>query len=185
MIVADRGFGNQRFIEICEDVGFEYLIRVTPNLKIVHENETGIMEAIFHEDGVYPVLATTWNKAITVCRCSNEKGAWYILSSIKNIDCKNAGEFYAKSFKIEKCFQDLKSSGFNIESTKIRKYSNFKRLLAMVMAARVLLVMLGHMITVKIPSFLKNSAFMANVILAYFQSEERLIPYLQKENCEH
>jgi len=106
-----------------------------------------------------------------------------LITNIAGIDHLEAANIYAKRFKIEKCFQDLKSSGFNIERTKIRKYSNFKRLLAIIMVAHVLLVMLGYMIATKIPSFLKNSALMAGVILAYFLSEKKLALYFQKDNC--
>ena len=89
---------------------------------------------------------------------------------------------YKDRFKIEKCFQDLKSSGFNIEKSKIRKYANYKKLLAIIMVAHVLLVMIGHLIVVKLPQFLKNSALMADAILASLLSEERLVSYLQKSN---
>ena len=52
----------------------------------------------------------------------------------------------------------------------------------MVMVSHVLLVMLGHTILHKIPTFLKNSTLMASVILAFFQSDERLLPYFQRKN---
>ncbi len=42
----------------------------------------------------------------------------------------NGKEIYEKRFKIEKLFQDNKSSGFNIEANKIKKYDRFKRMLS-------------------------------------------------------
>ena len=62
------------------------------------------------------------------------------------------------------------------------KYSNYKRLLAMVMVAHALLVLLGHLIVATLPQFLKNSAGMADVILAYFQLEKRHAVYFQKNS---
>jgi hypothetical protein len=50
------------------------------------------------------------------------------------------------------------------------------------MVAHCLLVLLGHIIIVKMPKFLKNSALMASVVLAYFLSEKKLHPYLQKDS---
>ena len=44
LIVADRGFGNQRFTKLCLDNGFDYLIRVKGNLltKFTDKNESKI-----------------------------------------------------------------------------------------------------------------------------------------------
>jgi hypothetical protein len=174
VIVADRGFGNERFLNACEDAGFEYLIRATPNLKVQYKEQEGIMEHICVDDGTYEVRVVNWKKNMMFYKASNEKGSWYLFSNIKDMCHKKASDIYRDRFKIEKCFQDLKSSGFNIEKSKIRKYSNYKKLLAIVMVAHVLLVMLGHVIVVKLPFFLKNSALMADAILAFFLSDERL-----------
>jgi hypothetical protein len=182
VIVADRGFCNERFLGLCEENEFDYIIRATPNLKIKHRTKQGLMDEICLNDGAYESDILHWKKSLTISKCSNEKGSWYLLSNLKCQDHKEVGDIYKHRFKIEKCFQDLKSSGFNIEKTKIRKYSKYKRLLAIIMVAHVLLVLLGHVIAVKLPSFLKNSALMADVILAYFLSEERLVPYLQASN---
>ena len=182
VIVADRGFGNQRFIELCEKTGFEYLIRGIPNLKIKYNNSKDILEKICDKNKIYEVEILKWCKTINVYRSSNEKGVWFLFSNIKHTKYKDAASKYADRFKIEKCFQDLKSSGFNLEKTKIRKYSNYKRLLAIKMVAHCLLVLLGHIITLKMHKFLKNSALMASVVLACFLSEKKLQPYLQKDS---
>lgn len=182
VIVADRGFGNDRFLDVCRDTGFEYMLRATPNLKIKYKGKVGIMEAICTRDGVYEAEMIHWKKTITIYKCSDEKGEWYLFSNIKDVEVKKACEVYKSRFKIEKCFQDLKSSGFNMEQSKIRKYSKYKKLLAIAMVAHSLLVMLGHVIVVKLPYFLKNSALMADAILAYFLSEERLMHYLKRNN---
>ena len=34
VLLADRGFGNDRFITLCQEAGFDYIIRLEPNLKI-------------------------------------------------------------------------------------------------------------------------------------------------------
>ena len=102
------------------------------------------------------------------------------MSNIKELSDKKAQSIYEKRFKIEKCFQDLKSSGFDMEKSKIRKYSNYKKLLAICMVSHSLLVLLGHLIVVKMPHFLKNSVGMADVILAYFLLEERHKNYFQE-----
>jgi hypothetical protein len=182
VIVADRGFGNERFLNILEENGFEYLMRTSSKKRVLNGDCEGLMESVCVEDKHYNILIKKWSKNIDVYKHSNAKGSWYLISNIKGLVHKGSEEIYKNRFKIEKCFQDLKSSGFNIEQSKIRKYANYKRLLAIVMVAHVLLVLLGHVITVKLPAFLKNSALMADAILAYFLLDEKLSPYLTKDN---
>ncbi len=56
---------------------------------------------------------------------------------------------YEKRFGIEKCFQDEKSSGFNIEKTKIRKYERFKRMFFCVALSQLMTVVVGEYISSK------------------------------------
>jgi transposase len=184
IIVADRGFATSRFIDELEKNNFQYLIRANSNLKIKQGNRVEIMQDMSLSDGSYDVEITTWKKEVKLYKTSNHKGSWYILSNIPDLKYKKAIEEYKNRFKIEKLFQDLKSAGFDIEKSKIWKYSNYKRLLAMTMVAHALMVMMGNLIVVKLPTFLKNSTGMASAILAYFQSEERLLLFLkEKQLC--
>lgn len=182
VIVADRGFGHERFLNILEANNFKYLIRATPNLKVKQNDLVGIMEEVCLKDETGEINVVNWQKNINLHKCSNHSGSWYLFSNIDGLGHEDACNIYKDRFKIEKCFQDLKSSGFDIESSKIRKYANYKKLLAMVMVAHSLLVLLGHVIVVKIPAFLKNSVLMADVILAYFQLGKKHVSYFQRNN---
>lgn len=66
VIVADRGFGNERFLELCEENGFEYLIRTTPNLKVSYKEEEGIMDQICVEDQSYECEIISWGKRMRI-----------------------------------------------------------------------------------------------------------------------
>jgi hypothetical protein len=182
IIVADRGFATRRFIEELEINNFQYLIRANSNLKIKQGDRVEIMQDISLSDGSYDIKIMAWEKEVRLYKTSNHKGSWYILSNIPNIKYKKAIDEYKNRFKIEKLFQDLKSGGFDIEKSKIGKYSNYKRLLAMTMVAHSLMVIMGNLISVKLPAFLKNSTGMASAILAYFQSEERLFRFLKEKS---
>jgi len=181
VIVADRGFGTSRFIENCEDNGFEYLIRIKSNMNVKINEEVGSIENKLESNGIYDVKVPCWDKNYTIIKCGNESKSWYLVSNINDLSLERAEHIYKNRFKIEKCFQDMKSSGFNMEKSKIRKYDRYKRLLSICMLAHCLLVLLGHFIVVKLPNFLKNSALMANAILAYFQLENRHISYFQSK----
>jgi Transposase DDE domain len=63
---------------------------------------------------------------------------------------------YSKRFGIEKLFQDLKSSGFDLEQTKIRKYMRFKRLFFLCCLAYSRLLLLGELIETRYPALKKT-----------------------------
>ena len=162
--------------------GFEYLIRIKSNLKVVCGATEGAIKDVLTADQIHTVQIPAWDTEHSIHRHSNENGEWYLVSNIKQLTHNESLHIYKNRFKIEKCFQDLKSAGFDMERSKIRKYSNYKRLLAIVMVAHSLLLLLGHLIVTQMPRFLKNSAEMAGVILAYFQLEERHGFYFQQNS---
>ena len=164
VIVADRGFGNKRFIENCEELGFEYLIRIQPNMKVeIGENE-GIASQVMHGKGKYEVKVINWDKNLVIFKQIKNGKEWYLTSNINDLDLKKAVKIYKNRFRIEKCFQDLKSSGFDIEKSKVKKYDRFKRLLAMVSLAYSFLVLTGKFINDKLPHIKKNSPIFIDLL---------------------
>ena len=79
-------------------------------------------------------------------------------------------DFYEKRFKIEKLYQDYKSSGFNIEGNKIRKYDRFKRLLYCIALAHALSCFLGDLVCSVKNDFKKKFALHSNLFTAYLFS---------------
>jgi transposase len=67
-----------------------------------------------------------WSKDVYFAVKTKNNATWYIATNVANPE---VAALYEDRFKIEKLFQDLKSSGFDIEKTKIRKYDRVKRLL--------------------------------------------------------
>ena len=53
---------------------------------------------------------------------------------------------YGRRFKIEKCFFDQKSNGFNIEKTRIMKYDRVKRLVFCVCIAQAIMLFVGDIL---------------------------------------
>ena len=43
-IVEDRGFGNQRFAKLCQENGFNFVLRINENLKIEREGKVENLE---------------------------------------------------------------------------------------------------------------------------------------------
>lgn len=150
VIIADRGFGNQRFIELCEALDLEYAIRMQPNPKVIKKEDgkevTDIMDKVATKDGKHTVTIVRWKRDISLYRYSEGDKTWYITSNIKDNTGAQVKKIYEQRFKIEKNFQDLKSSGFDIEKSKIRKYDRFKRMFFMGCMAYSLMVITGKFI---------------------------------------
>lgn len=170
-IIADRGFGNERFISYCSDRGFEYAIRLEPNTKVtVKDNagkeRTGIMAEILDSDGEYDCCIHSWHKEYRVARRSKDGMVWYICLSGSKSPGNEASKVYEKRFSIEKIFQNLKSSGFDIEKSKIKKYSTFKRMLFLSVFAYAISVLVGKFIQDKMPALKKRSPISTNLLIA-------------------
>lgn len=168
IILADRGFGNARFIKICETEGFNYLIRLEPNLKINHKGQVGIMSTLLKQNGRFEVDILAWNKTVILFRNQLKGQVWFIVTNLLDINQQTGINSYAYRFRIEKFFQDLKSSGFNLERTKIKKHTRFKRLFFLCCLAYSLLLLLGDLIEEKHPDLKKNSLVSISQSIASF-----------------
>lgn len=167
VIVADRGFGNERFINNCEACGFEYLLRLEPNMNITCNDKIGIMKQIIIEQGKFSINVKKWDKDITLYHNEQQGKRWYLASNINELNHDQAINIYRNRFKIEKCFQDLKSSGFDIESSKIKKYDRFKRLLTLCCIASALMLVVGSFVDAHRPALKKRFPIHINVITAF------------------
>jgi len=156
VIVADRGFGHQRFIEYCEQCGFEYLLRLKSKIRVKYEENEGLLKEIIRKSDIFDVYIESWQKNATIIRNQKDNKEWYLVSNIKGLTYKKAVQIYKNRFKIEKIFQDLKSSGFDIENVKIQKYDRFKRLLFLSMLSYSIMILLGDFINNKLPSIKKK-----------------------------
>jgi len=181
VIVADRGFGNDRFFQLCEDAKFEYMIRIVPNLSIKYNEQSGIMEDLIKENGKFQVSVKTWDKNFTIYRNEKDGNTWYLASNMKEIDHNTAVEIYKKRFRIEKVFQDLKSSGFDLENVKIRKYDRFKRLLFLTCFAYSIMIVLGSFVEEKLPDVKKNLPIFIRILIAYSKLPENLLQNIKNQ----
>lgn len=180
IFVADRGFGNDRFIQSCLDNGFDTLIRLEPNMTIKTDEKQGIVEEILTEDGVYNCHIKAWKKDYKIVRHSKDDKAWYLLTNLSINNGLDGAEAYAKRFRIEKLFQNLKSSGFDIEKSKIKKYDRFKRMLFLSCFAHSILVLLGKFVNEKLPDIKKNLPICTNLLIASSSLEKTLLNTTQK-----
>ena len=145
VIVADRGFGNARFMSLCQENNLEYIVRICGDLKIEYGAKNKLNE-IKYSKTLTSIFVPSWNRDADIIVKKKGDAIWYLCSNIKEIDRRAVAREYERRFKIEKLFQDQKSSGFNIENTKIRKYDRLKRLLFCTCISQALMLFTGDIL---------------------------------------
>lgn len=156
VIVADRGFCTSRFINLCLDVDFDYIIRARTNLNIILDSQkTNLKNITEGEYDIKEVLIPSWNMKTRLITNKKQGQIWQLFTSLKK-DNSSIISQYIKRFNIEKMFQDQKSSLFQIESTQIKKYSKFKKLYYIVMLTQAIMMLMGYLIEQKLPELKKK-----------------------------
>lgn len=185
ILVADREFSNERFIQLCLENGFDVLIRVEPNTAIAHGCKQGIAEDILMHDGAYACHAKILRKDCHMIRHSKDNEVWYFLTNMSIKNGLDGAEIYAQRFRIEKLFQSLKSSGFDLEKSKIKKYDRFKRMLFLSCFAHSMLVLLGKFVHEKIPDMKKSLPICTSLFIVSSSLESWLWSTPQSEPRQH
>jgi hypothetical protein len=147
-IVADRGFANTRFMSFCREYKFNYVIRTDPKWNIEMLDWKGNMKDIQIDNKDIGNIKLKCGKFETrlIMSENEEKKSWCIFTDLPNQAFEEILREYKNRFQCEKMFQDEKSSGFEIEKSKIEKYSRFKRLLFCIYVAQALMMFLGDWI---------------------------------------
>lgn len=179
VIVADRGFGLQRFAALCADNDFGYVIRMNNSLGLVVNNNRCNLEDYAGSNFDISAHVRPWKELHRFVGCVKDQESWIIITNLTHPQ-ETIINLYKQRFGIEKCFQDQKSSGFNIEASKIRKYDRLKRLLFGVCVAQVLTVILGEFLVAKNHRIKKKSLLNIDVISAYSSLDNELYsPFLK------
>lgn len=165
IIVADRGFGNKRFANLCKENNFEYILRMTSNFNIKTKDAKEININNLNSKNIKNLecFIKSWKENAIFDINTNKDLTWFLLKSNPKLD---AVAIYEKRFKIEKFFQDTKSNGFDIEKTKVKKYDRFKRLLYLTGLAHAIAVILGNFLNNTQNNIKKNSALHIKTISA-------------------
>lgn len=171
-IVADRGFGNNRFTSLCKEYKFNYVIRLKSDLNISYNNKLKKLENYRRSKDLKQATIKAWKREERIVIHRKGKALWWIVTDLHELPLEQVVKHYENRFKIEKCFQDQKSSGFYIEDTKIRKYDRFKRLLFCISLAQLFIVFLGDIISNEKHYIKKKFPLHIAMILAYSRLEE-------------
>lgn len=158
------------FANLCESNGFFYILRTKDNLKILEDrfSETKKLKDFFVSKFDFPdAVILAWNKTVRLIKTSSKDSSWHIVTNLNKASFKEIVRQYGHRFKCEKMFQDHKSSGFNIENSKIRKYDRFKRLLYLVSLTQTLMMFIGDYINDNVDEIKKKFQLHIELISAF------------------
>lgn len=133
VITADRGFGNQRNIRLCQSIGFDYVLRVKGDIRVSAKSEGKGKSKRLTNRLIKNLPKAKWRtgldfQGISTNLLSLTEGTddpWYLLTSLKNPN--TVQRIYEQRFWIEEMFRDMKTHQ-EIKKTLLRDLNAVKRL---------------------------------------------------------
>jgi len=154
-MVADRGFADKKFLKFLEEeLGFNYIVRIKSNTTITTKEDISkkasdwleksgkaksLKEVTITRDK-YPV-----DQFVSV-RDRGMKAAWYLVSNLPTLPSRLLIKHYAKRWKIEPYFRDIKNGryGYGLRQTHVKSEERRDRLFLVVALCYTLLILLGQ-----------------------------------------
>ncbi len=159
VIIADRGFGNARWLSQVQKWGWLFVQRLAKNHRVETSEFIGVLSELGIRRGWRPrdwgwgtlgEKETGWMRLVTVYD-REAKGPWYLVTNIKDTKPEDIVKLYAKRMWIEAMFRDLKSRklGLGIDEVKLSDAQRTTRHFLVVAVAYVLLCAIGAVAEIK------------------------------------
>lgn len=154
IVLADRGFGDQKLYDylILHDWG--YVIRFRENILVTSAqgerkgarewvSETGrpkklVLAKVTADECMVPAVVVAWDRKM--------KDPWCLATSLDEQTARQIVKLYGRRFTIEETFRDVKDLhfGMGLKATHIRSATRRDRLLLLVAVAQGLMTLLGE-----------------------------------------
>jgi hypothetical protein len=152
VLLADRGFGDQKLYVLLEALGWDYVIRFRACILV--EDERGARQPASAWVGAgrakkIPKARVTDERtavpAVVVVHAKAMKDPWCLATSLAERTAQEVVTLYGKRFSIEETFRDEKDIhfGLGLSATHIKDGLRRDRLLFVIALAHVLLTLLG------------------------------------------
>ena len=162
LVLGDREFVGHNWLKWLQDHGLNFVMRLPKHHLLTDEN--GCRYAIadlglavgasrrFAGVQVDGVWGQVWVKALA-------EGEFLFLFGTSGLH--SLGQFYAKRWTIEQCFQNLKGRGFNVRNTHLRCFDKLRKLVALVSLADAFCLSVGQAADQRKPVARKNHGYRA------------------------
>ena len=155
ILLADRGFGRTELARFCQNQGFNYIIRIQPNVRVRHADHTGkLLDYPVHK-GICKLLksvayrshnAVTQNIVVRWVRNLPKKRdeCWFLMTDLQAGGAQ-ISKLYGRRMTIEELFRDQKNkrNGWSLRDTRITRPERLDRLLLILAIAYLLLCGIG------------------------------------------
>ncbi|HEX8823064.1 MAG TPA: IS4 family transposase [Archangium sp.] len=152
-VLADRGFGDQKFYALLEQLKFDYVVRFRQCIQVMDEKGEKKSAGEWVPESGRAVSLTgarvTQDEApVGAVVCVKKKGmkeAWCLATSLKESTAAFVVGLYAKRFRTEETFRDMKDLrfGMGLSWVRVRSADRRDRLLLVSALACALLTLLG------------------------------------------
>lgn len=142
VLLGDREFIGKNWLEFLGQNEIDFIFRIRKNIYLDEIKASDWFEDLKEGKTIEIVHEVEMCKCyVYVCATLSNRGDKVIVaSSMKN---KNLLKLYEDRFKIECMFKNLKSSGFNLESTGIKKPEHLDRLICLLAIVFLWIVEIG------------------------------------------
>ena len=204
VILADRGFGDQKLFAFLGELGFDYVIRFRGNIGVTNADGQTRPAAEWVGKGgrackLRDARVTAKGQQVGAVVCVHAKGMkepWCLATSLRDATAATLVHYYAKRWTIEPQFRDTKDLqfGMGLSSTRIGEPTRRDRLLLISAFATALLTLLGAVgESLGMDRLLKSNTSKTRTHSLFRQGcmlydlipnmpEHRLLPLMQKFN---
>ena len=154
VVMADRGFGYQEFIQKLHELGLDFVLRIRNNVWIEDAAGTRLMakdwlRASGHARMLQDVRMTddgTEVAGFVAVKAKAMKEGWFLVTSLREKGAPVIVKLYGKRFSIEETFRDTKNDrfGLGLRATRIGNPIRRDRLLLICALAYIFIVTLGQ-----------------------------------------
>jgi hypothetical protein len=155
VILADRGFGRAEWAAVCQELKFDYLVRIRPDVTVASQRYRGTIRKYPVHKGIAHVLrnvqyrkdARVTHNVVIRWRPGLPKKRdqpWYLMTNL-DASAESLCQLYACRMSVEELFRDQKNrrNGWAVRNTRIQHADRFDRFLLILALAYILLVGLG------------------------------------------
>jgi hypothetical protein len=155
ILLADRGLGRTELARFCQRHGFDYVIRIQPNVHVrcasyqgklldypVHKGICKLLRGVAYRghNSVTQNIVVRWVRGLPAKRDE----CWFLMSNLTAGPAR-LSHLYGQRMTIEQCFRDQKSkrNGWSLRDTQVKTAERLDRLLLVLAIAYLLLCGLG------------------------------------------
>jgi hypothetical protein len=155
ILLADRGFGRTELARFCQYQGFDYVIRINPDVHVRSDSYTGKLIDYPVHKGICKLLksvayrfrhSVSQNIVIRWVRNLPQRRdeCWFLMTSL-DAGPAQISQLYGQRMTIEQLFRDAKNkrNGWSLRDTQIQRADRLDRLLLVLAIAYLLLCGLG------------------------------------------